>query len=183
MRALFEYIKNKINTDLPEYMTVDPYNNQDSNLENRNEEIVLFPAVMPEFIINEVTALSLGIRDIDLTIRFWFMFEDYTFTRLDDWDMVDTFAATIEGFAGGESDPIQFTSFEQTGQEIDEAHDQINRPYIEYHTVYRDLERYYRRNQTIVTPVGLDLDVDIVDSIGINSSVFISGLFTPQIFQ
>lgn len=179
MRALFEYIKAKINTDLPEYLTTDPYNNQDTNINNRIEEIVTFPAVMPEFIINEVESLAFGIRRIDLTIRFWFMLEDYTFTRLDDWDTVNSFAVEMEGFAGGESDPVQFTSFEQTGQEIDETHDQINRPYIEYHTIYRDVTRYYRQSQVLVTPVELDLTACITEA----ESIFSEGIFTPNIFQ
>jgi hypothetical protein len=53
MRAFFEAIKSRINTELPEYKTVNLFNSQEQSLEELKEEVLVFPAVFVDFEFND----------------------------------------------------------------------------------------------------------------------------------
>lgn len=158
MRVLFNHIKNHLTTNLisngqPVYKTIEYFRGQPEDLEQRRQEIVMFPAVFIEFVVNDVRSLSLGIKDMDLIVRFHFMFENYTGTRLPDMDMKDQFDAAVERLRGNEADKVQFTSFEEAIRTDDIDIDMVNNPIIDYRTVYRNINAYQRKNNKLVKPV------------------------------
>lgn len=161
MRGFFEHIKTKINTDLTDYMTVEYYNSNDVNLEALKEGGILFPAVYVEFIFNEINHLSLGIKNMDMTVRFRFMYENYTKSRLDDLDSMTAFTAVMDLWTGKEDDDYQFTPFLETFRQIDSNHDMVNIPFIDYQTNYRNIENYIGQNSFVHTPVAPDVSGEI----------------------
>lgn len=163
MRAFFEQIKTKINTDLPKYKTVELYNNQDINVKDLINEGVLFPAVFIDFDFNETIQLSLGIKDMDMTVRFRFMYESYERgSRVEDLDLMTEFTGFFDLYKGIEVDPLQFSQFNEVLRGLDKDHDMVNFPFIDYHTIYRNIENYTRSDGFIHTPVEPDITGEII---------------------
>jgi hypothetical protein len=157
MRGFYEHIKDRINTNLIKYKTVELFNSQDEQLLQKQIEVVVFPAVYIDFEFTEVRQLSFGIKDMDLIIRFRFMFENYTYdSRVDDLDLMTEFTGIFDMWRGVEGDPYQFTSFHEIARGLDKDYDMINFPFIEYQTTYRNLENF-SRGVAVVDPVGHDV--------------------------
>jgi hypothetical protein len=157
MKPLYDHIKTKINNDLPKYKTVRIYNRQDIDLIERNNEVIIYPAIFVEMIVEGVNRLAMDVKDFDMVVRFRFMYESYKHERGNNLDNMDEFRATMDRFRGNEADPVQFTSMEEIATEIDDEHDQINMPMIDYRTVYRHVNTYNKRNlgQLINTPAAV----------------------------
>lgn len=163
MRAFFELIKTKINTDLPEYKVVKLFNSQEQSLEDLKEEVLTFPAVFVDFDFLETRQLALGIKDMVMTVRFRFMFENYTYdSRLDDLDKMTAFTNSFDLWTGKEDDSLQFTPFQEILRGLDKDHDQINFPFIDYATTYKNQENFTRSGQTTVTPVSPNIIREII---------------------
>jgi len=163
MRAFYEQIKAKINADLPRYKTVELYNNQDTNLKDLINEGVIFPAVFIDFDFNETIQLALGIKDMDMTVRFRFMFESYERgSRVEDLDLMTEFTGVFDLYKGIEQDPLQFTQFNEILRGLDEDHDMVNFPFIDYATIYRNQENYERATHLVHTPVEPDITGEVI---------------------
>lgn len=165
MKALYQFLETYIKTNLTDYKTVEPYNKQDFAIEKLQNMSILYPAVFIEFIVNDVQALSMGLKNMDLTIRFRFMFENYTFKRLDDMEDVDIFATAMERVRGNEADTVQFTSLEEIGRNLDEDHDMINLPYVDFRTLYRNTGSYKRNNVFVPAPIEVEISGTIEDEV------------------
>ena len=154
MRAFFEQIKAKINIELPNYKTVNLYNSQ----EDLTDDFQLYPAVLIEFVFSETVQLGLGIKDMIMTVRFRFIYENYTRgSRLDDLDLMTEFTGVFDLYKGIETDPLQFTQFNETLRGLDTDHDNLSFPFIDYSTTYRNLENYTRSGQITLAPVSPDV--------------------------
>lgn len=159
MKAFHETIVAKIQElDVYQNTTVKLYNSQELADIDGKEEHIFYPAVFIEYVNEENRRLAYGVIDRVLTIRFRFMFEDYTWDRINQFDLLDQFTEHMTGFRGGESDPVQFTSFEELGRDYDENHNQVNLPIIDFITVYRDVNGY--QDKTIIFP-NLDIQTEI----------------------
>lgn len=159
MRELFEYIKARIESRVPAIKTVRMWNDQiDANTRRRNEKPFKYPACFVEFVVQDVANRCLGIKDYLLLVRFRFAIESYKFERLDTLDFCDDFSAAMHLMAPTESSGLIFTTFQETGMEFDENHDNVEAPYIEYRTQFRSLAAYNRKNDIERGPIDPNLD-------------------------
>lgn len=157
MKDFYELIKAKIEANLTAYKTVKLWNNQDIDLKDLQSNVLTFPAVFVDFDFNETVHLAMGIKRQELTVRFRFMFENYTHDhRAADMDFITAFSAEFELWAGREADALQFTPFHEDRRGLDEDHDMINFPFIEYKTSYLNQENYTRATQS---PLALTGDI------------------------
>lgn len=175
MKALFEYIKARINADLTDIKTVRMWNNQflhsnDSQVANtkgyKNEKAFKYPACFVEIINESVDNRCLGIKDYLLVVRFRFGIEAYKFERLDTFDFCDSFSAVIQLMAPTEASGLTFTTFQEVKTEFDEDHNNVEVPYIDYRTRYRSSVAYTRRNDLTIgpiTPVGVGIVLDTLE--------------------
>jgi len=160
MKELFEFIKGKILAGVPQVKTVRMYNNQISQMNtSRKEKPMAFPAVLVEFITEEVQNFSLGIKNVRLTVRFRFAIEGYTFERLQNLDFQDDFDGVIQSLRGNETDPVQFSTMQEQVNELDEDFDNVQQPYIDYSTIFRKKSAYARRHDTIITGVNVKISL------------------------
>ena len=152
MKAFFEYIKARINTEVPAIKTVRMFNNQfvNSNEHNdrkdgttgsrfgyRTEKPFPYPACFVEFIVNETNNLPLGIKDYLLTVRFRFGIESYKFERLDTFDFADTFDQSIQLMAPTTISGLTFTTFQEIQTDFDENFNNVEIPTRDYRTRLR----------------------------------------------
>lgn len=158
MKGFYNHIKARIESELTDvYKTIELFNAQDESLLEKQIEVVTFPAVFVDFEFLQVRQLALGIKDMDLIVRFRFMFENYTYTsRLDDLDKITTFTGAFDMWRGIEGDNYQFTSFHEVLRGLDKDHDMIAFPFIEYSTTYRNQENF-SGGETVVDPVNQDV--------------------------
>ena len=164
MKALFNYIKARINADVPEIKTVRMWNNQfmhsngtDSKLGGaktgyRDEKAFPYPACFIEFQVQETFNYCLGIKDHILTVRMRFGLQSYKFERLDSFDFRDNFDSMIQLMAPTVTSGLTFTTFQEIQTEFDEDFDNVEIPYIDYRTRYRSSTAYQRRTDVISTP-------------------------------
>ena len=160
-RGLFECIKAKINADLPDYRTIEIYRGQDTATENRTQQSILYPAVFVSFIPQEVFRLACDIKEYLLTVRFTFMFENYTNERLQVLDKLEVFRAAMDRFRGGEDDAEFFTSFEEELNDPDLDYDMLAQPVIDYVTRYRYVATYNARHKDDILISGGTVTTDI----------------------
>lgn len=170
MRELFEYIEQQINlrlrdgNDVPIIKTVRLWNNQFEhsngtsttgngrvNTNVRNEKAFKYPACFIEFIVVDVFNRALGIKDMLLTVRFRFGLESYKFEKIETLDFVDKFDSVIQLMAPADHDVMSFTTFQELPREYDEDHNNVDNPYIDYRTLFRNNASYKRKNDVIAT--------------------------------
>lgn len=164
MKALFDYIQDRITVNVPAIRTIRMWNNQlaHSNTTQtksegsykstgyRDEKAFRYPACFIEFIIENVNNLPLGVKDYLLTVRMRFAIEAYKFTRLETFDFVDSFDATIQNMAPTTISNLTFTTFQEITTEWDEDWDNVEQPYRDYRTRYR-----YVKSNTDIQVVGV----------------------------
>jgi hypothetical protein len=175
MKELYEFISAVITARLPEIKAVAMWNSQTTRERlTKTEKAFRTPAVFIEFIVDdEVQNLSLGIKNVPLRIRFRFALQGYKFQRLEDLTFKDNFDAVIQGLRGNETDPVQFSSLQEAMTEVDEDHDQVNEPYIDYMTIWRK-QTAYRRKTDIFVP-GIQPELAAVLGPKSNQFVFSEG--------
>jgi hypothetical protein len=176
VKAFFEYIKTRINTDVPEIKTVRMWNNQflHSNETNnrwdgtksgrigyRNEKAFPYPACFVEFVINDVNNLPMGILDYLMTVRFRFGVESYKFQRLETFDFCDNFRKSIQLMVPTDASGLTFTTFQESFTEFDEDFNNVEAPYIDYRTRYRSSVAYQRADDILHGPVTLGIETEI----------------------
>lgn len=164
MKALFNYIKARINADVPEIKTVRMWNQQfqhsngtDNKLGGaktgyRDEKAFPYPACFIEFQVNDVNNYAMGIKDYFLTVRMRFGVQSYKFERLDTFDFRDNFDSMIQLMAPTALSGLTFTTFQEVQTEFDEDWNNVEVPYIDYRTRYRSATSYQRRTDIISTP-------------------------------
>jgi hypothetical protein len=176
VKAFFNYIKARINSDVTAIKTVRMWNNQfvhsngtDKNSKvrgYRDEKAFPYPACFVEFIVEQADNRCLGIIDYILTVRFRFGIEAYKFERLDSFDFADTFKSYIQLMAPTTASGLTFTTFQEIKTEFDEDHDNVESPYIDYRTRYRSSAAYQRRTDVITTlPLTVSTTATIEDTI------------------
>jgi hypothetical protein len=171
VKALFNYIKARINTNIPTIKTVRMFNNQflhSNGNDNkttrvkgyRDEKAFAYPACFVEFIVEQSDNRCLGIVDYILTVRFRFGIEAYKFERLDSFDFADTFKSYLQLMAPTVASGLTFTTFQEISTEFDEDHDNVESPYIDYRTRYRSSVAYQRRTDVIASPTDIVIEVN-----------------------
>lgn len=166
--AFFTFIKSAINTNVPSIKTVQIWRGQTENSDDenrRNQYAYARPAVFVEFIVDEVRNLSLGIQNVDLTVRFHFDIEHYTVERLQDLDFMDTFHNTILNLRGNPSSTVQFSSFQEVTTQQDNNFSNIDKPYIDYITCWRKISGYKRTTDISTTVTGTALTITKVNTL------------------
>lgn len=166
MKAFFNYIKARINTNVPAIKTVRMWNDQlNSNLKAKKEKPFPYPACFVEFIFDQVDNRCLGIVDYVMRVRFRFGKEGYTFERLDTFDFIDAFQATIQLMAPTQASGLTFTTFQEVAKgTFEDDFDNIETFILEYSTRYRQTSAF-KTKQTIGGPLALETDIDIVEGI------------------
>ncbi len=152
MKALFDFIKAAILANVTSVKAVEQWNNQTGRERDiKNEKPLKHPAVLIEFITEDVRNHSMGIKDIYLTVRFRFALEGYKFMRLSDLDFQDTFDTFMQSFRGNGT-AVYFSTMQESLTELDESHDQVNEPFIDYKTVWRKTSAYKRATDIVTDP-------------------------------
>ena len=173
MKALFEYIKARINSQVPAIKTVRYWNFQTKNSngeekKQRNEKAFRYPACFIEFIFNGADNRCLRIVDYIVAVRFRFAREDYKYERLDQFDFADVFAAAIQLMAPTQASGLTFTTFQENPRgTFEEEFNNVEEFYIEYVTRFRYMAAY-KQPTIIIGPLGLpDPEISIVDQIAL----------------
>lgn len=174
MKALRDYIINEVKTRIvdeagnPYFRDVRMYNNQfersnNDDFEANDEAPFAYPCCFIEFDIQEVRGVALGVKYVDINIIFRLGLENYSLEREEDFDVIDQFDEKILGMRGGENDPVQFSSLQEALTDIDENHNNINRPVMTYKTTYTRLNGYTRKNFiTKSAPTGKNVSGEII---------------------
>lgn len=149
MKAFFNLIKTRINTNVPTIQTVRMFNDQmvkanGKTTETRSEKFFPYPAAFVEFIVNSVDSRCLGIKDYLLTVRFRFARESYKFERLETFDFVDTFDASIQMMAPSSNLTFSFTTLQEIFTQFDTDFNDVEIPYRDYRTRLRWSTAYQR---------------------------------------
>lgn len=172
MKPLFNYIKARINSRVPQILTVRMWNNQFARMNDNTqtgvstkptkgpiERPVRYPCCFVEFEIVETYNRCLKIKDYLLTVRFRFGIEAYKLERLETFDFCDAFTAAIQSMSPTGASGLSFTSFDEITTNFDEDYSNVENPVREYRTVYRDLSGYYTPVVSVTNPT---LQVDNV---------------------
>jgi len=146
MDELFLFIKAQINEKVPEFRTVELFNDQlDKGNVERTEKAFAYPAVFVQFVTSEVRNRAQGIQDVVLQVIFHFGLEGYKFSekrQLQDMQLTTKFDHWIHRLRGSETDPVQFTTFNRTIINESEDFDNVNKPILTYSTMWRTLGSY-----------------------------------------
>lgn len=154
MKALFEFIKTKINTLVPAIKHVEMWNGQVTRERiEKNQNPFRTPAVFVEFIVDDIQNFSYGIKNVHMTIRFRFALNSAKFTRLADLDFQETFDYFIQNLRGNAGDSVQFSSLNETISDLDEGFDAVNEPVADYKTVWRKKSANKRSTDVVHAPV------------------------------
>ena len=146
MKDLFLFIKDYINTNLPEFKTVRMFNDQleKSNAE-RTEKAFPYPAVFVQLVTSEIRNRSLGLQDVVLQVIFHLAYEGYKFSeerQLEDMELTSEFDAHMHRLRGNEGDTAQFTTFDRIIINESEDFDNVNKPIMTYRTMWRNKGSY-----------------------------------------
>jgi len=170
LKALFNYIKARINADVPAIKTVRMWNNQfahsngvdtkTNNNQYRNEKAFAYPACFIEFQVNDVNNYAMGIKDYFLTVRMRFGVESFKFERLDTFDFRDNFDSFIQLMAPTPISGLTFTTFQEIQTEFDEDWNNVEIPYIDYRTRYRSSTAYQRKTDIIASPTLIAININ-----------------------
>jgi len=142
MKEFYEYIRDYIKAQMPEFKTVELYNNQifTSNVE-RTEKAFPYPAVFIEMIIGEVKNRPLGIKDTSMNLVFHFAIEGYQFNHSEDTlEVLSKFDYHMQRLRG-ESGPY-FSTLINEGMLLDTDSNNVVEPTLTYSTMWRQLTAY-----------------------------------------
>lgn len=160
-REIFEYLKDRINQDIPNIRTVRIWNDQfvQSN-EQRKEKAFPYPCLFVEFISNDVRNWSLGIKDIDLTIRFRYGLESYKFERLDDLDLSESLDSILQELHRSGLSGVVFSTIQLSNWEHDSDHENVNVPILDYSCYLRKSNSFRRRANPIASITSSTITID-----------------------
>lgn len=170
MKTLFNYIKARINAQVPSIKTVRYWNYQTDNSngekkDGRNEKAFPYPACFIELIFNGADNRCLRIVDYLITVRFRLSRQDYKYERLDQFDFADQFAACMQLMAPTPASGLTFTTFQESPRgTFEDEFNNVENFYIDYVTRFRYTAAY--KNPILITvPLGLQNDPKLVAQI------------------
>jgi len=142
MRTLFEKLKEEINVRVPEFKTVELWEDQiNESLVERTGEGFPYPAVFIDLIQEEVFNRLLGVKDIVVRIDFHFAFEGYTRDKgVKHMDLIDNFDSKMHRLQGDD-----FNSLIQVVVDLDQDRNNVDKPIRSYRTLWRDPGSYKDR--------------------------------------
>jgi len=167
MKELFEYISDRILTNVPEIKSVHLWNDQivTTNVDRKGKAI-RYPSCFIEFEVVDVNNLALGIKDYILNVRVRLAIEQYKYETLDTFTKWENLDATLQTMAPTAISGLTFTTFQEQLSEFDEDHDNVQVPFIEYRTRFRSDHSYTRKTDiTSVTPKTAVVIPDVVEEI------------------
>ena len=156
MKEFFEYLQQYIKDNMPNFKTVELYNNQifSSNVE-RSEKAFPYPAVFIELIIGEVQNRALGIKDTPVDVVFHFALEGYQFNHSEDtFEVISNFDYFMQGLR--KDDGPYFSSFQSLGFSLDTDSNNVVEPTVTYSTVWRQKTAHHAKIEHTLQ----DIDVD-----------------------
>lgn len=184
MKAVFEYIKQAINTRIktirqgneqPFFRKVDLWRGQITREQiDKDEDPYNTPAVFIELVPTQVDNFSLGIKNIHLTVRFHMALQSMKKSRGDDFDILDAFDQAIQGLRAGPTAtvlinsvpvPVNFSSMQKQIYQGDPDHDNVNAPIVEYFTIYREINANKTKTDQFVGPIDPDVIGQVVENI------------------
>jgi len=146
MKELFQFIKARINEKIPAIKHVEMWRGQSTRERiDKNENPFRTPAVFIEFIVEDIQNFSLGIKNVNLIVRFRFALQNMRFERLEDLDFQDNFDFFIQNLRGNETDPVHFGTLQEAVTELDAEFDNVNEPAVSYKTVWRKTSAFRRK--------------------------------------
>ena len=165
MRDLFDVIKNRLKQSKDIY-DVQLWNNQEQADIEKKQKGIRRAAVYVEFVIDEVKSVGLGIKDKVLTVRLYMSIKNLKSDKSITIDFYEKIAEKMEGFGCTEGFQPYFSTFYEKAQQFDIDHDNVELPFVEYGTIYKDLSGYHLKTWQDVTGTTPSTQIAIVDKIG-----------------
>lgn len=178
MKLLFNFIKARIQTEMPEIKTIRLWNSQflyargdkyyfgsKQNERYRTEKAFQYPACFIEFITLNVYNRAMGLKDIELIVRFRLGLEGYNHERLETLDFVDSFTDAIQLMAPTEASGLIFNTFQKVSTDLDYDHDNVEEPVLDFRTLYRSTAGYWYKNAPTIPSVNIDIPISDTDTI------------------
>jgi hypothetical protein len=138
MNALFQYIKTRLNTQVPAIKSVLMFNDQlVKENTDRTQKPVPYPACFVEFITTQIDNRSFGIKDYVMLVRFRFMKISLKFERPETFDFMDQFDVAMRMMAPTVASGLTFTTFQEEFLSFDTDHNNVESPYRDYRTRFR----------------------------------------------
>jgi hypothetical protein len=159
MKEFFEYLQQYVRDNMPNFKTVELYNNQifSSNVE-RTEKAFPYPAVFIELIIGEVQNRTLGIKDTPVNVVFHFAMEGYQFNHSEDtFDVLSTFDSFMQSLRS-DAGPY-FSSFQSLGFLLDTDASNVVEPTMTYMTLWRQQTAHSSKIEHTLTDIEVDGEI------------------------
>ena len=172
MKELYTTLRTRIETEcIGTIKFVRLFNDQfnksnDDNSDKDIEQAFPYPCVFIEFTgDNPQTSAGLGVKTLDVRIRFHIGFESY---KLEDLAMFDTVAVVQEALEGYAVDGVSPLTYE--GQVMDYDHNNVYVYMLDFSTKWVDQSQWTKRDATTIaedtlslsTVVDLDIDNTII---------------------
>ncbi len=163
MKQFFDFIKDKIETDIDEIKTVEKWDNQINREEiDMMERGIPKPAVFIEFNVIDVDNIGYDIKNFEMQVIFHFSIEDYQHSKTDSWDLLERFDNVMTRFSQREdSTKPLFSSFIEGVEEADNFATNIDHPVLIYDTILTRHHAFKVLTEGILT--GVTIDPVIVD--------------------
>lgn len=145
MRDLFDVLKAKLKT-IKGVHTVEPWNNQEAADAEGKQKATRREGLYIEFVIDEVRSIGLGVKDKFLTIRIYMSIKNLRSDKSKTIDWYQNISAVLEGLGCTRGVQPYYSSLFEKGQQFDVDHDNVELPFVEFGTIYRDVSGYYLRN-------------------------------------
>jgi len=166
MRDLFDVIKNRLKC-IKGVHYIEPWNNQEQADIEKKQKAIRRAAIYVEFVVDEVKSVGLGIKDKVLTVRLYMSIKNLRSDKSTTIDFYEKVAEQMEGFGCTEGFQPYFSTFYEKAQQFDIDHDNVELPFVEYGTIYKDISGYrFKTGWQEVTGVTPKTEVNIVDKIG-----------------
>lgn len=163
MKALYQAIRTRIESECPSIKWVRLFNNQfvrsnDDNPSKNVEEAFPYPCVFIEFPgDNEPDSSGYGAKRLNVFVRLHIGFESYAFEDLVMFDIAAEVQQAVENWNTTGLTPLVYLA-----QRMDYDHDNVYIYTLEFRTQFSDETAYVKRNE-ISAPddTALDLNVDL----------------------
>lgn len=134
------------------------------NMDKKKEKPFAYPACFVELIFNGADNRCLGIVDYLVTVRFRFGKEGYTFERLDTFDFIDSFQATIQLMAPTGASGLTFTTFQENAKgSFQDDFNNVETFILEYNTRYRQTSAF--KTKSTIASLNQEINIDVVTTI------------------
>jgi hypothetical protein len=93
-------------------------------------------------------------------VRFRFAIEGYKFERLDTFDFCDQFMAALQLMQPTEASGLVFTSFQEVTTEFDEDHNNVERPSIDFRTIFTSTAAMWGGQEMTLTGIEINPTIE-----------------------